>query len=35
MSDKKEIKVVFENINKDNYNQLKLINNLSLPVRLW
>ena len=33
MSDKKEIKVVFGDITKNNYNQLKQINNLSLPVR--
>ena len=32
-SDKKEIKVVFGDITKNNYNQLKQINNLSLPVR--
>ncbi len=33
MSDKNKLKVVFGDINKNNYNQLKQINNLSLPVR--
>ena len=33
MSEKKEIKVVFGDINKNNYNQLKQLNNLYLPVR--
>ena len=33
MTDKKELKVVFGDITKNNYNQLKQINNLSLPVR--
>ena len=33
MSSNKELKVVFGDINKNNYNQLKQINNLSLPVR--
>ena len=33
MSSSKEIKVVFGDINKNNYNQLKQLNNLSLPVR--
>ena len=33
MSAKKEIKVVFGDINKNNFNQLKQLNNLSLPVR--
>ena len=33
MSQKREIKVVFGDITKNNYNQLKQLNNLSLPVR--
>ena len=33
MSEKKEIKVVFGDITKNNYNQLKQLNNLYLPVR--
>ena len=33
MSEKKKIKVVFGEINRNNYNQLKQLNNLSLPVR--
>ena len=33
MSNKKEIKVVFGEITKNNYNQLKQLNNFSLPVR--
>ena len=33
MSEKKEINVVFGDINKNNYNQLKQLNNLYLPVR--
>ena len=33
MSIKKEIKVVFGEITKNNYNQLKQLNNFSLPVR--
>ena len=33
MSEKKEIKVVFGDINKNNYNQLKQLNNLYLSVR--
>ena len=32
-SEKKEIKVVFGDITKNNYNQLKQLNNLYLPVR--
>ena len=33
MSSSKELKVVFGDINKNNYQQLKQLNNLSLPVR--
>ena len=33
MSSSKEIKVVFGNITRNNYEQLKQLNNLSLPVR--
>ena len=33
MSSKKEIKLVFGEITKNNYNQLKQLNNFSLPVR--
>ena len=33
MSDSKEIKVVFGDITRNNYNQLKQLNNLYLPVR--
>ena len=33
MAEKKELKVVFGDITKNNYNQLKQLNNLSLPVR--
>ena len=32
-TEKKEIKVVFGDVNKNNYNQLKQLNNLYLPVR--
>ena len=33
MSSKKDIKLVFGEITKNNYNQLKQLNNFSLPVR--